>query len=171
MRKKRRKKREGKRERKEKNFGIKSQKKKEKKNLHAHTFSHRYHCAIWPFMSVKFWQCLIVKNNISSFLFKHTIFDQLFAFQRQISNPTPILATFFLKNPRPFVGYQTVNINFIVENQLKYALQISILKIWVNFNLRNDCNKNVKKIAFGNKRTHYVLENGSLGFIGTHHKQ
>ena len=51
-----------------KKFGIKSQKRKKKKKKHLHGMHIHFPTMTplpWPFMSVKIWQCLIVKNNIS----------------------------------------------------------------------------------------------------------
>ena len=44
-----------------------NRKKKKKKKDHAHSFSHRDPCAMTFRECKKIWQCLIVKNNISTF--------------------------------------------------------------------------------------------------------
>ena len=63
MRKRRQKKREGKRERNEDKMRDQIAKKQQQKHLHVHTISHHdpLRPAPWPFMSVKIWQCLIVR--------------------------------------------------------------------------------------------------------------
>ena len=57
----------------------------------------------------------------------------------------------------------------VMHLKLKHFLTAFLSFYRLNAIQMHKCKINVKKIAFGN-RTHYGLQNGSLGFIETHHK-